>query len=234
MNPTARPVAERHAREDALRQLFARRIVVLDGAMGSMIQTYDLSEADFRGDRFHSHWSNPPGFGEAKGEFLGHELQIHATGEVTRVQGEVATVVLREEGREIALGDRVMPADAQPYDLQFLPRAADSIPDHAKVLAVADGVQAGPRVVVALAVGARDGIRNGHVFSIWHDGVRRPDIVGHRNLMSAKSDKLDMPDDFLGHLMVFRTFDKVSYALVMDGIRPVRQGDLLKHPDATE
>jgi hypothetical protein len=43
-----------------------------------------------------------------------------------------------------------------------------------------------------------------------------------------------MPDDFLGHLMVFRTFDKVSYALVMNGIRPISQGDVLKHPDATE
>src|SRR5690606_7648340 len=56
---------------------------------------------DHRGDRHHSHWTVPAGFGEATGENLGYELAIHATGEVTRVQGEVATVVLREEGREI-------------------------------------------------------------------------------------------------------------------------------------
>src|SRR2546430_12230790 len=37
------------------RALFASRIVVLDGAMGSMIQGYRLSEADFRGERFKSH-----------------------------------------------------------------------------------------------------------------------------------------------------------------------------------
>src|SRR5690606_34413681 len=37
---------------EALRTLFARRIAVLDGAMGSMVQTYNLSEADFRGARF--------------------------------------------------------------------------------------------------------------------------------------------------------------------------------------
>lgn len=210
----------------------ARPVYVFGGGKGK--EKPGRSDLDFRGNREHNHWGNPPGFGEASGEFLGHELQIHATGEVTQVQGEVATVVLREEGREIRLGDRVLPAEAQPYDLQFLPRAADSIPDHARVLAVADGVQAGPRIVVALSVGARDGIRNGHVFSIWHDGARRADIVTHRNKMSANGDKVDMPDDFLGHLMVFRTFDKVSYALVMEGIRPVRQGDLLKHPDAKQ
>lgn len=43
------------ARADAFRRMFAQRIVVLDGAMGSMIQTFQLSEADFRGERFRSH-----------------------------------------------------------------------------------------------------------------------------------------------------------------------------------
>jgi 5-methyltetrahydrofolate--homocysteine methyltransferase len=43
------------ARADAFRRLFAGKIVVLDGAMGSMIQTYGLEEADFRGDRLKSH-----------------------------------------------------------------------------------------------------------------------------------------------------------------------------------
>src|SRR5687767_3901765 len=43
------------ARADAFRTLFAARIAVLDGAMGSMIQTFNLSEADFRGERFKSH-----------------------------------------------------------------------------------------------------------------------------------------------------------------------------------
>ncbi len=39
----------------ALRELFAKRIAVLDGAMGSMIQTYKLEEADYRGTRFASY-----------------------------------------------------------------------------------------------------------------------------------------------------------------------------------
>jgi 5-methyltetrahydrofolate--homocysteine methyltransferase len=38
-----------------LRALFAERIVVLDGAMGSMVQTYGLQEHDFRGEKFKSH-----------------------------------------------------------------------------------------------------------------------------------------------------------------------------------
>ena len=44
---------------------------------------------------------------------------------------------------------------------------------------------------------------------------------------------MQMPHDFVGHVMVFRTFDHVSYGLLMDGVRPARVGDLLKHPDDT-
>jgi hypothetical protein len=194
-----------------------------------------FSALDFRGDVNHRHWVMPPvGYHEATGEKLGYELLVHASGEVTQIQGDTAVVVLRDEGREIRVGDRVLMPEAQPYDLQFMPRAPDSIPSQGRIIAVADGMQAGPKIVVALNIGARDGIRNGHVFSVWHDAPDIGDLVKNRMRLVEHPGKLDMPDDFLGHLMVFRTFDKISYALVMDGIRPIRQGDILKHPDATE
>ncbi|MCC6641989.1 MAG: 5-methyltetrahydrofolate--homocysteine methyltransferase, partial [Deltaproteobacteria bacterium] len=41
--------------EERLRALFERRILVLDGAMGTMLQRRDLTEADFRGERFRGH-----------------------------------------------------------------------------------------------------------------------------------------------------------------------------------
>jgi hypothetical protein len=192
------------------------------------------SDLDFRSDRSHTHWVTPSGFGEASGEVLGYEMQVHATAQVTQVQGEVALVVLREEGREIRIGDRVTPSEAQPYDLQFMPRAPESVPEQARILSVADGMLTGPNLVVALSVGARDGIRNGHTFSVWSNGVLKPDDVANRHGVPARSDSVQLPDEFAGHLMVFRTFDKVSYALVMKGVRPIRAGDKLKHPDAIQ
>src|SRR3979490_2756593 len=39
----------------ALDDLLSRRILVLDGAMGTMVQRYQLTEADFRGERFRNH-----------------------------------------------------------------------------------------------------------------------------------------------------------------------------------
>jgi 5-methyltetrahydrofolate--homocysteine methyltransferase len=55
MPGAAAPSAAALARADAFRRLFAAKIVVLDGAMGSMIQTFKLEEADFRGERFKHH-----------------------------------------------------------------------------------------------------------------------------------------------------------------------------------
>jgi hypothetical protein len=211
----------------------ARPVHRFGGGKGSNGPGYSVLNQ--RGVPMHTHWRPERVMHEAVGENLGDELQIHATGEVVQVQGEITVVVLRDEGREIRVGDRVLPNEAQPYDLQFLPRAPDAIPANGVVLAVADQYDhAGTRFVVALNVGARDGIRNGHVFSIWDDGVERADIIRHSNALSASRDSVRLPDEFVGHLMVFRTFDKVSYALVMSGIRPVNQGSLLKHPDAME
>src|ERR1700724_2068308 len=53
LHPGQEPMA-RNTR-DTLDRLLARRMLVLDGAMGTMIQRHDLTEADFRGERFRSH-----------------------------------------------------------------------------------------------------------------------------------------------------------------------------------
>jgi hypothetical protein len=46
-------------------------------------------------------------------------------------------------------------------------------------------------------------------------------------------DRVKLADEYEGHVMVFRAFDKMSYGLMMDGTKPIKVGDILKHPDAT-
>jgi hypothetical protein len=93
---------------------------------------------------------------------------------------------------------------------------------------------AGAKSVVALAVGSRDGVDNGTVFSVWHPGAKRADRVAYSNEIVANTNKVTMPDQYMGHVMVFRTFDRVSYALVTDTLRQLQVGDYLKHPDAVQ
>ena len=104
-------------------------------------------------------------------------------------------------------------------------------------MSVADaGRFGGTRDVIAISGGAREGIDNGTVFSIWRRGDsvtdRIKDGLDRDTELTMFENKVRLPDEFAGHAMVFKTFDKVSYALVMDGTKPVRVGFQARHPDA--
>lgn len=179
-----------------------------------------------------------------RNEFLGYELAQVNIGTVTKVgadQGQASTLRLEDSGREVRAGDRLVPVQAQPYDLQFIPHAPASnpLPGHIRVLAVTDTLTSGgPRDVIAISAGAREGIDNGTVFSIWRSGSHVSDRVGRRDSSRIDSSfhdgvgRVALPEEYAAHAMVFRTFDKVSYALIMEGNKPARVGYELKHPDA--
>lgn len=199
-----------------------------------------VTSLDFRGRPTHydgeTFWSEAwQHEKDGSGSFLGYEVMTHALGEVTQVRGDLTVVVLRDEQRDVRVGDRVVAYEERPYDASFFPHPPASVPAGARILAVADGLYgAGTRSVVALAAGRNQGVDNGTTFSVWTPGMVVPDRVKHGNLLAAKNDKVTLPDEFVGNVMVFRTFDNVSYGLLMDGIKPVRVNDLLKHPDATQ
>ena len=207
---------------------------------------FHKDELDFRGDTVEgtdttNFWSDAV-VGDNGKELLGYELMQVGTGTVTR--GEVGgiqatTIRLDNEGREVRVGDRLIPVTAQTYDLQFFPHPPKQQLDYgrAQVLAVADMMTTGgPHDVVALSVGSREGVDNGTVFSVWRVGSNVVDKVEYgadrTEETVPRSGKVRLPDEYASHVMVFRTFDKVSYALVMDSYKPTRVGYELKHPDA--
>ena len=180
----------------------------------------------------------------SRNEALGFELVKVNVGTITALpdgQVEVATLALEDSGREVRAGDRLVPVQAQPYDLQFIPHppAAQTLGTDLRVLAVTDMfTSGGSRDVIAISAGARDGVDNGTVFSIWRDGSHvsnRHDHPGSSRMddsLRNGAGRVTLPDEYASHAMVFRTYDKVSYALVMEGSKPTRVGYSLKHPDA--
>jgi len=165
------------------------------------------------------------------GEFLGYEVMTQARAQVIAIEGEAASLLVLDEGRDIREGDRLVAVTPQPYDLEFVPHPPRAVPAGARVMAVADGINGGTQSVVALSIGAREGVENGQVYAIWGEGPKVPDRVKNASYTGAVWDSSKVPDAFSGHVMVFRTFDKVSYGLVMNGVRQVKPGYLLKQPD---
>ncbi len=206
---------------------------------------FKATDLDARGHNLpdvESFWTNPAYFSK-DGAALGVELRTQSSGTVTRVSASaVTTLLLDSEGRDVRVGDRLIPVVAQPYDLQFFPHPPKQQAEYSRlqVMAVADGYKfGGTRDVIAISGGSAQGIDNGTVFSIWRHGSHVNDRVKHslNNLdggFSLSGHKVRLPDEFAGHAMVFRTFNNVSYALIMSSVKPTHEGYELKHPDATE
>ncbi|EED38706.1 LysM domain protein [Stenotrophomonas sp. SKA14] len=177
---------------------------------------------------------------------LGYELAQLATGTITRVadgKAGASTLALDKStgGREVRVGDRLVPVEARPYDLQFVPHvpAAGVEGVDVRVLAVTDMFTAGgPRDVIAISAGRAQGVDNGTVFSLWRQGrhvanrLKYPTSSRMDDALSGSVGRVALPEEYAAHAMVFRTFDNVSYALVMQGVKPVRVGYNALHPDA--
>uniref|UniRef100_UPI0033404765 methionine synthase n=1 Tax=Castellaniella defragrans TaxID=75697 RepID=UPI0033404765 len=125
-------------------RLLARRIVVLDGAMGTMIQRYKLTEADFRGERFAGHGRDVKGDNEllslVRPDVIReiHEAYLDAGADVIETNTFGAT--------RIAQGDYGLESLAYEMNLvsaQLARAACDAraTPDHPRYVAGALGPQ---------------------------------------------------------------------------------------------
>ena len=170
--------------------------------------------------------------------FLGYEMLDFGVVEVTR-SADVSSALITYSDFEVRPGDFVLPLEEQPYDSEYLPHASKAVPEDMRVIAFTDALNAvGPRQVVALSRGSEDGIDNGTTFAIYHPGEQVVDQTDYpdgsaKKFFHPRDSKVTLPPEFIGHVMVFRTFQRVSYGLVMDGVKPVHVGDFLHDPDST-
>jgi len=175
----------------------------------------------------------------ASGEILGYEAQYvgkallarsETSSEITRANGDIgteitpATIDIVSAKEEMRVGDRLLPEP--PRELQSYTPRAPAAGVLGRVVSVYGSavVNAAQNQVVAISLGRRDGIEPGHVMAILKDGQRVVDKT------DATRPMLKLPDERNGLLMVFRTFDRVSYALVLDITSAVNVGDRLISP----
>ncbi len=170
--------------------------------------------------------------------FLGYEMLDFGVVAVTR-RADVSSALVNYSDFEVRPGDYVLPIDDAPYDDEYVPHSPAHVPENMRVIAFSDALNAvGPRQVVALSRGRADGIENGQTFSLYHDGedvVDRTDYTegSPRKFFHPHDATVTLPPEFTGHVMIFRTFDRVSYGLVMDAVKPVHIGDFLHDPNTT-
>lgn len=145
-----------------------------------------------------------------------------ATGR-SRFGGVPATLEILSAVEEIGTGDRMLLSDRSPV-FAHVPRAPDMQID-GRLIGIYRGViAAGRHSVVTLNVGARDGLEQGHVLALY----RNRGSVDYTE--GRVTETFDLPESRYGLAFVFRVFDRVAYALIMDSDGQVTIGDSVRTP----
>jgi hypothetical protein len=173
-------------------------------------------------------------------ELLGYEMRYLGTAQVERF-GEVSTLTLTSAREEILLGDLLVPAPREEL-VNYVPHAPDRALEGRIIDLANDAHESARGYIVTIDRGAQDGLEIGHVLAIYHPGPVMPDPRPYEtgDVFAKYSDRtkvlfpptqyLNIPAERTGLLFVFRVFDRVSYAVVLNTTDPVFPGDVVRKP----
>jgi len=155
-------------------------------------------------------------------DVLGLQAQDIGGGRVIATKGDIATLNINEVNQEIRINDRLLPSEEKNVVSTFYPKAPNQKVS-GQIIDVEGGVnQVGAMSIVAVNLGERNGMEVGDVLAISQKG----EVVND----SVKNQLLRLPDVRAGLLIVFRTFPKMAFGLVISSNRPLVVGDKVKNP----
>jgi hypothetical protein len=157
---------------------------------------------------------------------LGYEAIYLGTATVVR-PGEPAIIQLSSVAREVSVGDKLVAA-GKPQIPSYAPHAPSS-EIQGRIISLGTTLpEAGNHTVIAINRGSSQGIEVGHVLALYRVGATVDE--GRYRLIGSSPTALTLPNERYGIAFVFRTFDRVSYALVMSISKPVNNLDFVQNP----
>ncbi len=203
-------------------------------------QAQDLSTDNAAPTRYRIYRNAVPLRDPSTNQILAYEAQYLGAADIVR--GESTRNVTGKDGKpaveivpatfdivgnkeEMRTGDRLLPEPKREFPT-YIPRAPGKAIEGVRVMSMygSSVARAGQNAVISLNKGAADGLEIGHVMAIIKDGRTVTD-----NTVTPRQE-IKLPDERNGLAMVFRTFDKVSYALILQINDGVKVGDRLVNP----
>jgi hypothetical protein len=156
-------------------------------------------------------------------DVLGYQGIYVGQGRLDR-SGDPGTLRMLESEREAVVGNYLMSEeDVRP--LNFLPRSPDREVDGRIISVLAGGSLIGQYDVVVINRGSEAGLEPGHVLRVFQNGRTIRDTQ-----RGAFGQKVRLPDEPAGTMMVFRTTERLSYALVMEATTAIALLDSVRNP----
>lgn len=155
-------------------------------------------------------------------EVLGIRAQDVGSAKVQKVADDIATMLATRSLEEVRIGERLLPHEERPLNSIFYPSAPESMVE-GQIMAVEGGItQIGHLDVVSINRGEREGLAAGNILAIFKRGEKVTDYIA--------KEKINLPNEQAGLLMIFRSFEKMSYGLVIKAERPLAVNDIVKNP----
>lgn len=156
------------------------------------------------------------------GELLGIRAQDIGSAKLKTVDGDIGTLASTRSVEEIRVADRLLPHEERRIDSTFYPSAPEDMVEGV-IMTVEGGVsQVGHLDVVAINRGEREGLAVGNILAIYKRGETVADRVA--------GGRVTLPSERAGLVMVFRSFEKMSFGLVLKADRPLAVNDIVKNP----
>jgi len=147
--------------------------------------------------------------------------------------GDPTTIALTDTSREALVGDRLVP-ESVTLPLNFFPKAPD-LDVKGRIISVIDGVSLiGQFQVVVLNRGARNGLAPGDVLSVFQAGEEIRDRYANGSLTGSGGfgggQKITLPEEQAGTVMIFKVYDRIGYGLVMEATSDIHVLDAIRNP----
>ena len=155
-------------------------------------------------------------------EVLGLEAMEIGLANVKSQEKDIITLDLVKTSQQVKEGDRLLTTENRQLIARFQPKAPDEYVD-GFIISVPGGVsQIGQYSMIVINKGIRDGVTEGSVLDIMKRGA----VIRDR----TKEEQIRLPAEKAGQLMVFRAYEKLSYALVVKAERALSVGDQVRSP----
>ncbi|MGV0035390.1 MAG: LysM peptidoglycan-binding domain-containing protein [Candidatus Azotimanducaceae bacterium WSBS_2022_MAG_OTU7] len=156
------------------------------------------------------------------GEILGYEAIEVGLAKVVAREGDVITFKMESVQEDVRIGDRLMPTEERRLESTFYPTPPDKQVEGVIITVLGGVTQVGRNDVIVVNRGLNSGVDVGTVLAIAKKGalVRDQFAGGY----------VQLPTERAGIMMVFRSFEKMSYGLVLQATEPLRVGDVVRNP----
>ncbi len=204
---------------DSLPYLLATRGDHLIASAGNDVYVRGISDS-LSGARYNVVHVGDPLYDPDDDRLIGYQGISVGEGRLSR-GGDPATVSLTDTSQEAKPGDRLLPEEVD-IPLNFFPRSPSTAIE-GRIISVVGGVtQIGQYQVVVMNRGSNNGLSVGDVLTVWQTG----EVIDDR---FAGGD-VRLPDEEAGTVMVFKTFDRISYGLVMEATQAIHVLDTIRNP----